>query len=295
MNPEQSSPVVHLATEEFLSALAHTAATTGFSQRLIEKDYYCTLVLHELAAGFEAGLVFKGGTSLSKVHAGFYRMSEDLDFVISTAPEARQANRREQMRPIKRLFASISVRQPALRMAGLLQAHNQSKHYRGQLSYLSAVTGNEESIIVEVDQREPILTETDSRVARTLLLDHGVGEPTLEAPKVTVLSLRETYAEKLRAALSRREPQIRDIYDIWHALKIGVIDLASADLRTLVVRKLAVPGNDPLDVSPSKLETLSRQVETRLRAVLRPADHDGFDLRGAYQAVADFAEDLMRQ
>lgn len=295
MNPERSSPVVHLATEEFRSALAYTAAKTGFRQDLIEKDYFCTLVLHELGPGFECGLVFKGGTSLSKVHAGFYRLSEDLDFVISMTADASRRIRRERIAPIKELFAAIPARQPNLRIAEPFSGRNGSKQYIGRLSYMSAVTGNDESIIVEVSLREPILTETERRPARTLILGNEVAEVTIEAPMVTVLSVGETYAEKLRAALSRREPQIRDIYDVWYALKIGVIDLASADLRTLVARKLAVPGNDPVDVSPSKLETLLRQVETGLKAVLRPADHDGFDLRGAYQAVADFAEDLMRK
>jgi predicted nucleotidyltransferase component of viral defense system len=60
-------------------AVDYTARQTGFSPRLIEKDYFCSVVLEYLAAR-DAELSFKGGTCLAKVHGGFYRLSEDLDF-----------------------------------------------------------------------------------------------------------------------------------------------------------------------------------------------------------------------
>jgi hypothetical protein len=52
-------------------ALRFTAAETGFIPRLIEKDYFCTLVLRYLCAS-DTTLTFKGGTCLAKVHAGFH-------------------------------------------------------------------------------------------------------------------------------------------------------------------------------------------------------------------------------
>ena len=57
----------------FRDAPAFTEAESGFSSRLIEKDYYCSLLLHDLLVLFQQGLVFKGGTCLSKVHAEFFR------------------------------------------------------------------------------------------------------------------------------------------------------------------------------------------------------------------------------
>ncbi len=63
----------------FREAVNFTAARTGFGQRLIEKDYFCTVLLAYLAEHGGGPLVFKGGTCLAKVHADFYRLSEDLD------------------------------------------------------------------------------------------------------------------------------------------------------------------------------------------------------------------------
>jgi Nucleotidyl transferase AbiEii toxin, Type IV TA system len=88
MSNEPGSPWYHEDLPRFRGALTLTEAETGFSSRLIEKDYYCSLLLDDLPGPFQQGLVFKGGTCLSKVHAEFFRLSEDLDFCISVRPGA---------------------------------------------------------------------------------------------------------------------------------------------------------------------------------------------------------------
>jgi hypothetical protein len=50
--------------------LRFTAAETVFISRLIEKDYFCTLVLQYFCAS-DTTLTFKGGTCLANVHADF--------------------------------------------------------------------------------------------------------------------------------------------------------------------------------------------------------------------------------
>ena len=77
----------HEDTDLFQETVNFTAAETTFAARLIEKDYFCTVLLEHLAAVTGGQLVFKGGTCLTKVHAGFYRLSEDLDFVIPMEDE----------------------------------------------------------------------------------------------------------------------------------------------------------------------------------------------------------------
>src|SRR6266852_6749681 len=90
--PDPDTIRLHEDPALFREAVNFTAAETGFVPRLIEKDYFCTVLLQYLApAGGE--LVFKGGTCLAKVHAGFYRLSEDLDFLISTPTDASRGER----------------------------------------------------------------------------------------------------------------------------------------------------------------------------------------------------------
>ncbi len=68
---------LHQDPSMFLAALELTQAQTGLNGRLIEKDYFCILLLANLWAECPQ-LVFKGGTCPAKIHAGFYRLSANL-------------------------------------------------------------------------------------------------------------------------------------------------------------------------------------------------------------------------
>ncbi len=61
MSNEPAGPWYHEDLSRFRDALMLTQAESDFSSRLIEKDYYCSLLLQDLWALFEHGLVFKGG------------------------------------------------------------------------------------------------------------------------------------------------------------------------------------------------------------------------------------------
>src|SRR3989344_6209513 len=64
-----------------LDELRRIGAETGFSSKLLEKDYHLTKILQRISEKKIKDLVFKGGTCLNKCYLGFYRLSEDLDFV----------------------------------------------------------------------------------------------------------------------------------------------------------------------------------------------------------------------
>jgi predicted nucleotidyltransferase component of viral defense system len=87
----------------FREALSYSEAMTGFTANLIEKDYYCSLIL-KYFFDLDTPLVFKGGTCLSKVFADFYRLSEDLDFIIPVAGDTPRNQRRSEMDSIKGIF-----------------------------------------------------------------------------------------------------------------------------------------------------------------------------------------------
>ena len=57
-------------------------------------------------------------------------------------------------------------------------------------------------------------------------------------------------------------------------------------------QKLAVPGNDPVDVSRGRLASLRQQLEAELRPVLRDPDFAEFDLDRAFSSVAKVAAAL---
>ncbi len=282
----------HNDVDLFREALSYTQSETGFSARLVEKDYYCSLLLEDLCAVASPQWALKGGTCLSKVHSNFYRMSEDLDLAYSVAVDVPRTQRSKMIVPMKEHLAKLARRLACFHVVAALRGFNNSAQYIESLSYRSVVTGQDESIKVEFSIREPILEAVEHLPARALLVDPFRRAAVVAPLAIPALSCRETYAEKLRAALTRREPAIRDFYDIDHAVRSGRLNTDDQRLIDLVQHKLAVPGNVLLDVSDEKHELLKRQVQGQLRPVLREADYATFDLERAYAIVAQIATRL---
>ena len=291
--PEAAPIRFHEDPALFREAVNYTAAETGFVTRLIEKDYFCTVLLQYLTAA-GCGLVFKGGTCLAKVHAGFYRLSEDLDFSIPTPVDASRGARSQFAAESKSAVAKIRERLPGLRVITALTGANDSTQYTAVVGYTSLLSRQEETIKIEVGLREPLLTPAIPGEARTLLRDPISGSPLAPALTVPCLSRAEAMAEKLRAALSRREAAIRDYYDIDHAVRRLDFRVLEPELVALVREKLAVAGNDPVEASPARLAALRPQLESQLKAVLRSQDFAEFDLERAFATVAKVAAALGR-
>ena len=123
----------------FREAVRFTAAQTGFVPRLIEKDYFCTVVLEYLSPS-AAELVFRGGTCLAKIHAEFYRLSEDLDFVIPTPLDASRSDRSRLAARSKRAVGMIGRQVPGLRVITALTGANDSSQYAAVLGYTSVLS-----------------------------------------------------------------------------------------------------------------------------------------------------------
>ncbi len=285
---------VHEDVEMFREALNFTAVRTGFTARLIEKDYFGSALLAHLAAA-DARLVFKGGTCLAKVHAGFYRLSEDLDFAISLPTTASRSERRQQAAPIKAAVAALSNDRDIFQIAEAMRGANDSAQYNGSVSYRSMLDGALETIKIEVSLREPLLLPAAISPANTLLLDPLSGDPLVQPLQVRCIAFREAWAEKFRAAMTRREAAIRDFFDLDHAIASLALDPGAPDLVQLVRQKLAIPGNDPVNITESRLAELQMQLQTRLRPVLRQQDFDRFDLKRAFNVTVAMADAIAKR
>ena len=66
-----------------------------------------------LAAATGGQLIFKGGTALAKILADFYRLSEDLDFVIPLPVDATRRRRSDRASRAKAAVTSIGEALPA--------------------------------------------------------------------------------------------------------------------------------------------------------------------------------------
>jgi predicted nucleotidyltransferase component of viral defense system len=279
----------------FREAVRFTAAASGFVPRLIEKDYFCTILLDYLSRAAGNELVFKGGTCLTKVHSELYRLSEDLDYTIPVAVDAPRPERSRRVEPVRTAVAKLIKVVPVFHVIESLRGANKSTQYLAAVGYGSMLGEQEETINIEVSLREPLLTPVIDGLARTMLQN-----PLTNSPMVTPITVRciekiEALAEKFRAALSRREPAIRDYFDIDHAVRKGGLRADAADFIDQVGQKLAIPGNDPVDVSERRLEALRRQVEPELRPVLRDRDFAEFDLDRAFEIGVRMAAAIGRR
>src|SRR5947208_6432442 len=181
------------APEELRAAIRFTGEETGFAPRLIEKDYFCSVILEALAEA-DVPLIFKGGTCLAKVHSGFFRLSEDLDFSIPTAPDTARGERGRVIAPVKAIVARLPKKTSGFEVLVPLEGHNASTQYNATLGYRSLLTSRTETIQIEIGLREPILTPPEHAQVHTVLLHWVQGGAFVETFPARCLSYAETMA-----------------------------------------------------------------------------------------------------
>ena len=278
LNPRATMLPRRPGTTPFRPAVGRGRAT-GSERNSSRRTTTARYISRNLGVLFRGGLIFKGGTSLSKVHTEFFRLSEDLDFTTSVLPDCD-----DHPSVAKPLYPSGTTSPESLTVLpgsnspSRCVGHDNSRQYNGQLAYQSVVTGEPEFIKVEVSLREEHLLPPEILSARTLLRDPYSVQSAFPPVNVRALSLREAYAEKVRAALTRPEPAIRDFFDIDHAVQKARFDYRDRAVLDLVAAKLSVRGTQSADLSDVRIQILRDQVETQLRPVLRVIDYEAFDL-----------------
>ena len=215
---------------EFREALQAAASSLRMRPVLIEKDYWVTLVLRNLAlSDFSDNVVFKGGTSLSKAYHCIDRFSEDVDLAIlkGTGISKNQLNKL-----IKSVEQSITIGvqyipdHPSEEKRG----RNRKTFYRYPTTGPSNEFGNVKGEIqIEINSfTHPIpfeIIEIESYLAVFLRkngFDNFVEEFQLQPYKLQVLSRERTFFEKLlslvRLSYEGKETirkKVRHFYDLF--------------------------------------------------------------------------------
>lgn len=280
----------HKKEKDFLEAIRKTSQNSGFSEILIEKDYYCSLLLKEIFRikdypfSWPTQVVFKGGTLLNKCYAGFYRLSEDLDFSISDKPKTSRKQRSSLAKKSKEHVID-AVKKLSLDFSKEFEGHNENRLYSAEITYHSLITGIKNTIKIEFGIHEKVW-ERESLMAKTLLKNPLTQKPIVPDFNVQGLSLKEAYSEKIRAALSREKPAIRDIFDIHYAIKKRLIAgdrcyIKIHDISPMLKYKLKTL-NCQIDLSDERKKEFLSQMETELKPVLRQKDFEEFNFEQAW-------------
>ena len=279
----------HENKKQFIEAIRETAKRSGFAGALIEKDYYCSLILKEIFQSKNCNLVFKGGTLLNKVHAGFYRVSEDLDFSIDVKPKFSRKKRRA-LAHIAKKCVEDSANQLSLNIIKPFKGRNESRSYNAAIEYYSVVFEDKVAVKIEFAVQESIL-EKENLMAQTLLMNLLTQNPVVPTFLVQGLSLKEAYSEKIRAALSRVNPAIRDIFDVHYAVKNRLIKIK--DMIPIVKHKLDIL-NRKIDLSDSRKTEFLNQLQKELNPVLRQKDFEKFDFEKAWSMLKILEKEISK-
>jgi len=246
----------------------------------VEKDLFLTRLIWALAGVHGERLLLKGGTCLSKCDLGYHRMSEDVDLVIPGQPQADRGSNYRRMnvvaRSLGRLESSVGTR--LLSFDG--ERHERGAHALWELRYPSAFLPERSSVIVvEAAIRPALLPPRRASLRQILSADAVAG---YEAAYCWALDASEVRAEKVRAAFTREEREIRDFYDLGLLARSGA-DMASRGFCRLVDRKLAEVDARPLSRQPPTFGLTARQRtevnagRRSLQSVVR-VDEPEFDL-----------------
>ena len=219
-------------------------------------------------------IVFKGGTLLNKIHLNYHRLSEDIDFTY-LSPHGLEARS-------KRSKAITPVRERMPELLKLLElksdkpegeGFNNSTQYVFNLSYPSFITGKDEGIKLEISLRQTPLDKPVHNAITHFYQDPFTGEDLIPKNRILSLSLNEAVAEKLKAAVTRRDVAIRDYYDLWHIAE-AKFDFRNKQFISLFKKKLEAEKykgdySHNFGLDEKTVQHLSRQIETDLMPVIR--------------------------
>jgi len=277
--------------DAFLASVEYTSGRYSFSTELIEKDYLCSLILKYLYSNEETPLVFKGGTLLAKVHANFYRLSEDLDFSISISNSSTRKQRSQKIDATKKILNAICEYLPIFKIKKAITGSDESRQYNMELNYKSLLTQKDEKILIEIGLRDELIQRPVNAFAKTLLSDPFLREDKVTPFPLACLTLKEAYSEKIRAALTRKKLAIRDFFDLDYALKNKIINFKDPLFLDLIYKKIKNEKLSDELLRKESVSVLHEKVDGELVPTLRKKEIDNFDLEKVIRQLLKIVSD----
>jgi len=258
-----------------------------FRPAIIEKDYHLTRIINAVNEHLSRDIIFKGGTLLNKAYLNYHRLSEDLYFSYRNDVDVSTRGKRSKT------ITSIRKKIPSfLSFLELTSDNPEGKGFNNSTQYLfilqfqSIIMKRKEGIKFEISLRQPSFLPPTTVQVKHFYQDPFSGEDLFPQGSVLALSLEECAVEKLKAAISRLTPAIRDYYDLGHFIKIG-FDFARPDLLKLVNKKLKLDGYErdysrSLGLSDQAIGELKRVSESDLTPMIRADEKFDLDAVLAY-------------
>jgi predicted nucleotidyltransferase component of viral defense system len=222
-----------------LSLLANRLARGGarrIPEAVLERDYCLAWFLVGLSrSALREGLVFKGGTALKRCYFGDYRFSEDLDFTMAKPQELDAI-----LADLETIYAEV---QRASGIVFRFARADRQRHHNSHTFYVSyegpLPAASPKQMKVDITIREELVRPVEDR---PVLRGYEEYTDLPDDAKVRVYALDEIAIEKLVALTDKARNEPRDLYDLWHLMAEGHVDLAL--LIPEIEQKLAFRGRN---------------------------------------------------
>ncbi len=223
--------ILHKDKENFDIAIRAASRFFNVSPAIIEKDYYVTLVLCELAKRVPE-LLFKGGTSLSKCHKIIDRFSEDIDITLDSEHQS-QGKRRNLKYTIVEICNNLGLN---LLNESETRSRRDYNRYKIDYSAKHSLSDLNPQLLVEtvfIVKAFPDEVKKASSMIYDYLKavgnDEAIAQYELEPFDIRVQTLDRTLVDKVFAVCdymldNKTERQSRHIYDLSRLLTLVTLD-----------------------------------------------------------------------
>jgi len=253
----------------------------GFGVHKLEKDFYLTILLIIISKHFPE-LIFKWWTCLNKIYFDYYRLSEDLDFVLTSQwwRKVRKTLLEQYKQKFAELFAPIGFM-----LIDQRTKYNEDTQGIFEFEYTSLIDSSKDKIKIDIKIESSLKKSPIHKKIIAIYQDPISNTSFFQNHTIQVMNLDEIFAEKMRAALTRIEPAIRDFFDIHYAKQKA---FEFKNIHDLIQEKVAEVGFVYTIDQDGVFEELQKQVKTELNPVLKnDIDYD-FNLTEIYQFVISF-------
>lgn len=223
--------VLHKDKKSFDIAIRAASRHFNVSPAIIEKDYYVTLVLRELAKQVP-DLLFKGGTSLSKCYKIIDRFSEDIDITLDSEHQS-QGKRKNLKYTIVEICSNLGLN---LLNENETRSRRDYNCYKIDYCARHSLSGLNPQLLVEtvfiVKAFPDEIKQASSMIYDYLKAvgnDEAIAQYELEPFDIRVQTLDRTLVDKVFAVCdymldNKAERQSRHIYDLSRLLTLVKLD-----------------------------------------------------------------------
>ncbi len=252
--------------KDFIQILDHSN-TKNFEKSKFEKDFLLTLILIKFWEKYP-DLIFKWGTCLNKIYFPYFRLSEDLDFVINQ--DLWRTARQTLLKKYEEDFSKdLSVLW--LKLRDERTKFDEHKLAMFTFEYQSILDNSIQTIKIDISLKNTLYLPTFTGQIKSSFQDTFLEENIFWNHSIKCIHLQEAMAEKMRASLTRTTPAIRDFFDIWFVKTNSNFDFQNKDFKKLLDIKLQEA--DYKYTLEENYKNLQKQIITDLKPVL----NDDFD------------------